>query len=141
MVVGGGQVSLRKVEAFLNHGAEVKVISPGICSELNKLAGDGKITVLRRRYQSGYLVKALITVAATDDPSINLKVSKEAQASGVLVNVGDDAAHSDFIVPSSIQRGDITIAISTAGKALLSPGKSAPGWKRNSGKNTLLWHN
>ncbi len=117
VVVGGGQVALRKVEAFLSHGADVEVISPDLCSGLHRLADNGEIAVLRRHYQSGDLAGALIVVAATDDHSINIEVAKEAKESAVLVNVVDDADNSDFIVPSSVRRGDITIAISTAGRS------------------------
>ncbi len=117
VVVGGGQVALRKVEAFLSHGADVEVISPDLCSGLHRLADNGEIAVLRRHYQSGDLAGALIVVAATDDRSINIEVAKEAKESAVLVNVVDDADNSDFIVPSSVRRGDITIAISTAGRS------------------------
>lgn len=117
VVVGGGQVALRKVEAFLSHGADVEVISPDLCSGLHRLADNGEIAALRRHYQSGDLAGALIVVAATDDRSINIEVAKKAKESAVLANVVDDADNSDFIVPSSVRRGDITIAISTAGRS------------------------
>ena len=117
VVVGGGQVALRKVRALLEHRANVEVISPELCSELIELAEGGQIRVVRRHYQSGDLQKALVAIAATDDSDINLQVAKEAQSKAVLVNVVDDAENSDFIVPSCLRRGDVTIAISTAGKS------------------------
>ncbi len=117
VVVGGGQVALRKVEALLDHAANVVLISPDLCSELDKLAKNGGIDVLRRRYQPGDLRGASVVVAATDDRHINLEVAKEAKKTGVLVNVVDDPNNSDFIVPSCICRGDVTIAISTAGRS------------------------
>ncbi len=117
VVVGGGQVALRKVKALLEHKASVAVISPDLCPELNGLAESGAICVSRRSYQAGDLAGALIAIAATDDRRINLRISKEAKKTGVLVNVVDDADNSDFIVPSRICRGDVVIAISTAGKS------------------------
>jgi len=117
VVVGGGQVALRKVRVLLECGANVEVISPELCSELNKLAESGKINVLRRRYQGGDLQGALIAIAATNNSDINQEVVKEARRGGVLANVVDDAEDSDFIVPSYLQRGNITIAISTAGSS------------------------
>lgn len=117
VVIGGGQVALRKVEALLNAGADVKVISPDLCPELIKLADTEEISVEKRLFQSGDLEGLLITVAATDDNGINLEVAKEARGKGILVNVVDDPGHSDFIVPSYLRRGDITIAVSTAGRS------------------------
>jgi len=117
VVVGGGLVALRKVKALLEHEASVKVISPELCPELSQLAKSRAIQVLQRNYNGGDLQGALIAIAATDDGEINNKVAEEARAKGVLVNVVDDSEHSDFIVPSQFRRGDITIAVSTAGKS------------------------
>ncbi len=117
VVVGGGQVALRKVEALLGAGADVKVISPDLCPELDRLAETEAISVEKRLFQPGDLEGALITVAATDDNNINLEVTKEARGKGVLVNAVDDPGNSDFIVPSCLRRGDITIAVSTAGRS------------------------
>ena len=117
VVVGGGPVALRKVNILLEHEASVKVISPELCPELSQLAKSRAIQVLQRNYNGGDLQGAFITIAATDDGEINNKVAEEARAKGVLVNVVDDSEHSDFIVPSQFRRGDITIAVSTAGKS------------------------
>ena len=117
MVVGGGQVALRKARALLSSGANIEVISPALCSELDRLAEDGEITVLRKHYQPGDLRGAFIAIAATDDRRINLEVAKEARETAIPVNVVDDADSSDFILPSCICRGDVTIAISTAGRS------------------------
>lgn len=117
VVVGGGEVARRKAESLLERGAEVKVISPDLCAGLDRLAEMGEIALLRRRYQPGDLEGAFLAIAATDDYTTNLEVAKEARDTGALVNVVDDPAHSDFIVPSSICRGEVTIAISTAGRS------------------------
>jgi siroheme synthase-like protein len=117
VVVGGGQVALRKVRALLEHRANIEVISPDPCSELIELAEDGQIRVFRRHYQPGDLRKAFTAIAATDNSDINLQVVKEARRNAVLVNVVDDAENSDFILPSYLRRGDVTVAISTAGRS------------------------
>ncbi len=116
-MVGGGQVALRKVRAFLEHGANVEVISRELCAELNRLAESGAIRAIRRQYRLGDLTGALIAVAATDNRRTNLRVAKEASTSAVLVNVVDDAESSDFIVPSCLRRGDVAVAVSTGGKS------------------------
>lgn len=117
VVVGGGQVALRKVRVLLEHRANIEVISPDLCSELIELAEDGQIRVFRRHYQPGDLRKAFTAIAATDNSDINLQVVKEARRKAVLVNVVDDAENSDFILPSYLRRGDVTVAISTAGRS------------------------
>jgi len=117
VVVGGGQVALRKVRALLEHRANIEVISPDPCSELIELAEDGQIRVFRRHYQPGDLRKAFTAIAATDNSDINRQVIKEARGKAVLVNAADDLENSDFIVPSYVRRGDMTIAVSTAGRS------------------------
>jgi siroheme synthase-like protein len=115
VVVGGGQVALRKVEALLEHGASVELVSPHPSPELNKLAEGGELKLLRRGYQAGDLEGALIAIAATDDKDINRQVVKEAKERAVLVNIADDLENSDFILPSYLRRGDMTIAVSSGG--------------------------
>ena len=115
VVVGGGQVALRKVGVLLEHGADVEVISPDLCPELVELAGSGEIHALAREYRTGDLKKAFVAIAATDNSEINQRIVAEARRRAVLVNVVDDAENSDFIAPSYLRRGEITIAISTGG--------------------------
>jgi len=117
VVVGGGQVALRKVRAMLEHGANIDVISPDLCPELVQLTKRGEINVLNREYQIGDLKGAFVAIAATDNDEINRQIAEEAKRNAVLVNVVDEVKNSDFIVPSYLHRGEITIAISTAGKS------------------------
>ncbi len=117
VVIGGGQVALRKVKALIECGAAVKVISPNLCAELNQLAESGEIETQQRRYRDGDLKDAHIVIVATDDQDTNREAVKEANRRAALVNVVDDAGNSNFIVPSSMRRGDVTIAVSTAGRS------------------------
>jgi len=116
-VIGGGQVALRKVITLLEDGAKVKVISPELCPELASLASRKEISVLDREYRSGDLKGVFVAIAATDSSIINRLVAAEAREKSVLVNVVDDASYSDFIAPSIVRRGEITIAISTSGQS------------------------
>lgn len=117
IVVGGGQVARRKVGTLLEHGANITVISPELCPELDQLAENGEIEVRQQGYREGDLAGAFVVIAATDDGAINQLVVREARERGILINVVDDADNSDFIAPSVVRRGDITIAISTAGRS------------------------
>jgi siroheme synthase-like protein len=116
-VVGGGQVALRKVRALLEHGADVEVISPEPCPELVQLAETGEIRSLNRKYRAGDLTGVFIAITATDNADTNRQVLAEARKGAVLLNVVDDAENSDFIVPSYLRRGQVTVAVSTAGKS------------------------
>lgn len=117
LVVGGGNVALRKVKALLEHGANVQVVSPSLCPELSQLAEEGAIQALQRSYKAEDLKGSLIAIAATDNAKTNESVAAEARQRGVLVNVVDDPQHSNFIVPSYFRRGDVTIAVSTSGRS------------------------
>ncbi len=117
VVVGGGEVALRKVRVLLEHGADIEVISPDLCPELARLAESGEINMRNHAYKTGDLVCAFLTISATDDTEINRQVAAEARNKAILVNVVDDAENSDFIVPSYLRRGGLTIAVSTSGQS------------------------
>ena len=117
VVVGGGQVALRKVRTLLEHRANVEVISPDLCSGLSQLAESGGIRYCHREYQAGDLKDAFLVIVATNNRQTNLKIAGEARSNAVLVNVVDDPENSDFIVPSYLRRGDVTLAISTGGRS------------------------
>jgi len=117
LVVGGGKVALRKVQALLECGANVQVVGPILCPELRQLAKSGAIQALQRDYKAEDLQDALIAVAATDDAKTNESVDAEARRQRVLINVVDDPQHSDLIAPSYFRRGEVTIAVSTSGRS------------------------
>jgi siroheme synthase-like protein len=117
VVVGGGTVALRKAQSLLECGAAVEVISPEMCPGLEELTSNGSLKALRRPYRCGDLKGAALVVAAADDGEANRGVSEEAAESGIPVNVVDVPGLSSFIVPSSLRRGDLTVAVSTGGKS------------------------
>jgi siroheme synthase-like protein len=117
VVVGGGTVALRKVNALLEGGAQVTMISSSVHPDLVQLTKEKIIRVIRRKYEPGDLEKAFLVVAATDDRRINRKVAEDAKKARALVNVVDDPEPSDFIVPAVVRRGNFTLAISTGGRS------------------------
>ena len=117
IVIGGGEVALRKVEILLEYGANVEVISPELDPELIELAKDNQIPTFVREYKEGDLEGAFVVIAATDSDEINRQVAGEARRRSILINVVDYAEYCDFIVPSVMRRGDITITVSTSGKS------------------------
>jgi precorrin-2 dehydrogenase/sirohydrochlorin ferrochelatase len=115
VVIGGGTVAARKVEGLLAAEAHVTVISPVLVPELQLLVDAGNITFIQRTYQEGDLESAFLAIAATDDLAVNRAVWTEATRRGCLINVVDDPAHSTFILPAIVQRGEMSIAVSTGG--------------------------
>lgn len=134
VVVGGGEVARRKVKTLMEHGATITVISPELGPGLVQLAEHGEIEALNREYQTGDLKDSFIVIAATDDSNTNRQIVREAGERAVLVNVVDDAQNSDFIVPSFLRRGDITIAVSTAGCSPALARKIRTGLEKNFGE-------
>lgn len=117
LVVGGGAVAERRVQALLNHGAMVHVISPHLTPALLRLVSQGSVQATIRRYQSGDCRHAFLVFAATDDTQTNESVWRDARTEGVPANTADDPARCDFIVPAICSRGDLTVAVSTGGKS------------------------
>lgn len=117
VVVGGGVVAERKVEALLNAGATVTVISPSLGGLLHSQVEAGKIRYVGREYRSGDLIEYEMVFVATDDKKVNSVVAQEARERGVWINAADDPSHCDFILPSVLQRGDLVVAVATGGSS------------------------
>lgn len=116
VVVGGGSVAARKVRALVEAGASVSVVSPCVCGEIEAMAAEGGGVECRRKpFEPKELEGAFLVVAATDDAAVNEAVGREARARGVLVNVVDQPTLSTFIVPATVSRGRLQVAISTGG--------------------------
>ncbi len=112
VVIGGGRVAQRKVESLVSAGARVKVISGDILDEISSIDG---VILEKRKYEDGDLKGAFLVIAATDDPDENLKITREAKARGILLNVVDKIELCNFIMPSVVEKGPLKIAISTGG--------------------------
>ena len=115
IVIGGGNLAESKIESLLTANARVSVIASQANSRITSLAEAGEITLHIREYARGDLAGQFLAVAATDKPAVNRAVFAEAEASGVLINAVDDPPFCDFYFPSVVRRGDLQIAISTAG--------------------------
>jgi len=115
VVIGGGAVAERKVLGLLEAKAVVTVISPAVTKGLESLLIQGAIRHVARKYETGDLDDHDIAFVATDDGEINNAVFREARSRRVWVNSADDPEHCDFILPSVLRRGDLTVAVSTGG--------------------------
>ena len=112
VVVGGGGVAARKAEALLAAGARVTAVAPEFGADFDALPAAERLT---GPYNASVLAGARVVIAATDDAAVNEAVSRDARAAGCLVNVVDRPALGDFIVPATVDRGDLVLAVSTSG--------------------------
>lgn len=114
VVVGGGKVAERKVVGLLETGAEVVVVSPEVTEEIQRLSRDGRIKWKQSSFSGSDIVDAFLIFAATNSREINQSIQESA---GVhqLVTIADDPDGSNFHVPAHVQRGSLSIAISTGG--------------------------
>ncbi|MEH7253327.1 NAD(P)-binding protein [Neobacillus niacini] len=114
VVVGGGKVAERKVSGLLGTNAMIVVISPDITDELNRLASNGMIEWQKKSFAKEDIEGALLIFSATNDHQLNQYI-KTTTSDQQLVTIADDPEGSDFHVPSHIQRGRLSIAVSTGG--------------------------
>ncbi|WP_432822152.1 precorrin-2 dehydrogenase/sirohydrochlorin ferrochelatase family protein [Trichloromonas sp.] len=114
IVVGGGRVGLRKASGLLRAGARVRLITAAVAADLSLRQ---EIEIIRRPYQEGDLAGAVLAFAATDDRQVNAAVAAEARRRHIPVNIADDPAASDFLLPATLLRGDLTIAVTTGGRS------------------------
>ncbi len=117
VVIGGGVIAEGKVRGLLDAEAAVIVIAPELTPNLQTWVDEGRVGHLTRAYQAGDLAGAFLAISATDDREVNARVWEEATARNLPVNVVDDTPHCNFIAPSILRRGALTVAISTSGKA------------------------
>lgn len=117
VVVGAGTIAEGKIEALLQAEARVTVIAPEATARVLAWAEAGELRWLSREYQPGDMAGAFLAVAGTATPAVNRAVFAEAAGLDVLCNAVDDPPFCDFYFPSVVRRGELQIAISTAGES------------------------
>lgn len=110
VIVGGGSVARRRAEALHAAGARVQVVAPQVGEGIETFA-----EVRRKPFESSDVGDAFLVLAATDDRAVNDAVRVAARERGVLVNVADDPASGDFIVPAAANLAGLKIAVMTDG--------------------------
>ncbi len=117
VVIGGGDVALRKVNLLRSAGARVTVISPEAHQGIRALADNGEIEWRAEAYGDDHLAGARLVMAATNLAEVNARVAQTARQAGIPVNVADNPDKGSFITPSIIDRSPVMIAVSTGGAA------------------------
>ena len=126
VVVGGGEIALRKVRLVQQASALITIIAKDFCPDLLEMDKADKehecngLELITAGYEHHHLQKypdTVMVIAATNDRDLNRLVSEHAQAANMLSNVVDDPGFSTVIFPSIVDRSPIQIAISSGGDA------------------------
>ena len=117
LVVGAGTVALDKITALLKTGVRLRVVAPWARDEVRALAAEGQLEWVARQFEAADLDGNFIVIAATDVPEVNSAVYREARIRGILCNSVDDIPNCDFFFGSVVTRGELQVAISTAGES------------------------
>ena len=117
LVVGAGNIAESKIQSLLDAEANVTVVATRVSQQVQRQSEAGELTLHLREYEDADLEGMYLAVSGTDVPAVNRAVYAEAQRRGILVNAVDDPPYCDFYFPSIVRRGDLQIAISTAGES------------------------
>jgi uroporphyrin-III C-methyltransferase/precorrin-2 dehydrogenase/sirohydrochlorin ferrochelatase len=115
LVVGAGEVALRKIELLLRSGASITVVAPEVHPELMRQAGSGLITLTQREFVPEDLAGARLVIVATSHRALNRWIAKLSESRSIPVNVVDDREASRFIVPAIVDRDPVLVAVGTSG--------------------------
>jgi precorrin-2 dehydrogenase len=117
LVVGAGKVGEPKIAGLLDTGARIRVIAREASTVVREWAEKGKIELELRAFAPADLDGAFLAVVATSSRTLNEQIYSEAQHRGILCNVVDVPDLCDFYYPAVVRRGDLQIAVSTAGQS------------------------
>ncbi len=117
LVVGGGRVAVRRVEALLGSDAQVTVVAPEALPPLVALAQAGQVRWHRRRFAAGDCRGMALVLCAASEAGVGLAVYRDAKTHGAWVNVADQPERCDFYVGAQLRRGVVTVSVFTDGQA------------------------
>jgi len=116
LIVGGGKVAARKLQALREAGAHVRIVAPEVAAGIRAQEASGAVTVRTGCYETADLDGIALVVAATDDNDVNRRVAQEAGLRGILVAVAGQPEAGDCHFPAILRRGNLEIAVSTGGR-------------------------
>lgn len=117
LLVGGGEIALRKADLLQQAGARLRIVAPEVDESLRTLARQGDHEILQRAYTSDDINGVALIVAATNDASLNEQVSADACSLNIPVNVVDQPDLCTVIFPAIIDRSPVMLSVSTGGKS------------------------
>lgn len=117
LLVGGGEVALRKARLLLDTGARLSIVTPETIAAVDELVQTHDVRLLRRSFQSADVDGHWLVVSATGVPEIERRVARACDAAGIFCNAVDDIDNCSFITPATIDRSPVVVAISSGGRA------------------------
>lgn len=114
LVVGGGKVAARRIVTLLENGMQVIAVSPDFSEAIERIENN-QLTQINAGYHKEQLADIDLAVAATDNRELNQQIKRDCQSQKIWCNRVDDPEDSDFIFPSVIRRGDLTLSVCTEG--------------------------
>lgn len=139
LVVGAGKVGEPKIGGLIDAGASIHVVAIAATVQVREWARAGKIDLELRAFSKNDLGGKFLAVAATASTSLNQLIYREAQRRGVLCNVVDVPDLCDFYYPAVVRRGDLQIAVSTAGQSPSLAQKIRQQLERQFGEGYAAW--
>lgn len=115
LIVGGGKVAYEKLEHLLDFSSDISIIAQKFSTEMLEKIQTKDLHFEQHSYESGDIKDFSIVVVAVDDLSLQEQIYKESKKYNCLCNSVDSTDYCDFIFPSYIKKGDLTIAVSTSG--------------------------
>lgn len=114
LIVGGGEVALHKIEKLLPYESDIEVVAQEFCEEIYKIKDD-HLRLTKRSFTDGDVAGRTYVIAATDDEELNAHIYDLCMERRILVNVVDDRKRCEFMFPSLVKKGSLSIGISTEG--------------------------
>lgn len=115
LIVGGGVIASQKLRHLLDFTSDISVIALTFCEDMQKVIDANGLHFEKRGYCKGDIRGFSIVVVAIDDIPLQAEIFKDSREYGCLCNAVDSVEYCDFIFPSYLKNGDLTIAISTSG--------------------------
>src|SRR5262249_17785450 len=139
LVVGAGKISEGKIAGLLEAGAKVRVVAPFATDEITEWHRAKKLVWKKKKYEKKDLRGAFLVVAATNSEKVHKAIFRDAQKAGVLCNIVDVPELCDFYYPAVVRRGDLQIAVSTAGASPMLAKRLRQKFEREFGPEYGAW--
>ena len=115
LLVGGGTIAKEKLEKLLDFTENISIISLEVNEEMMKLIHAHGLTLYQKAYETKESAAYDIVIVATNTQALHKEIYDETRGTRTLVNSVDNTAFCDFIFPSYVQKGELTVAFSTGG--------------------------
>lgn len=117
VVIGAGTIAKRRIRTLVEFTNHLTVIAPEVNRELLNLQAEGKLTILKKKYQREDIYDADLVIAATNDHQINEDIYSVCKCMGITVNVCSDKRKCDFYFPGIIKKDNLVVGVTASGSS------------------------